>query len=306
MGTEHAARWGIAVRVGDVELGTFVPTSAAVSAGCRGSCVGRGNLSGSPGPPLCGGGDLADEPGRPRREELEATRQGFGAGARHAFGRPFGPDDDLYQVRRIEWMGCAPDEWAEARGVPLVHAKAHLRRFHQRHRSGYDPRPGSRFARGSGPSLTGDHRRTISSVRQILQKHHFMCMSTSTSSFRAAASPVPVASPIVTSASSGTSSPRSLRPEPLGRGADRRNNSAHPEDAGSMPSLKPQKVRNPTPMRQDLRRAHGSQRRRRGARGGAVVRGMRRLKGAAMAVLRGLLAAIVIAFICSSSSSRSR
>src|SRR5215207_1014112 len=76
MGTEHAARWGIAVRVGDVELGTFVPTSAAVSAGCRGSCVGRGILSGSPGPPLCGGGDLADEPGRPTREELEACAKG--------------------------------------------------------------------------------------------------------------------------------------------------------------------------------------------------------------------------------------
>ena len=75
---------------------------------------------------------MADEPNRPTREDLEAMRQEFGADTWHAYGRPFGLDDDLYQVRQVEWMGFALDEWAKARGVPLVYAKA-LRRFLQRH-----------------------------------------------------------------------------------------------------------------------------------------------------------------------------
>ena len=39
-------------------------------------------------------------------------RQAFGADAWHAHGRPFGLDDDLYQVGQIDWMGFALDEWA--------------------------------------------------------------------------------------------------------------------------------------------------------------------------------------------------
>jgi hypothetical protein len=39
-------------------------------------------------------------------------------------------DDDLYQIRQIEWAGITLDEWAKARDVPLAYAKA-LRRFLQ-------------------------------------------------------------------------------------------------------------------------------------------------------------------------------
>ncbi len=74
---------------------------------------------------------MADEPNRPTREDLEAMRQEFGADAWDAYGRPFGLDDDLYQVRQIEWRGVALEEWANTRGVPLTYAKA-LRRFLQR------------------------------------------------------------------------------------------------------------------------------------------------------------------------------
>jgi hypothetical protein len=74
---------------------------------------------------------LVDEPNRPTREDLKAMRQEFGADAWHAHGRPFGLDHDLYQVRQIECMGSALDEWAKARGVPLTYAKA-LRRFLRR------------------------------------------------------------------------------------------------------------------------------------------------------------------------------
>ena len=73
---------------------------------------------------------MADEPNRPTREDLEAMRQEFGADAWYAYGRPFGLDDDLYQVRQIECMGFALDEWAKG-GVPLTCAKA-LRRFLRR------------------------------------------------------------------------------------------------------------------------------------------------------------------------------
>jgi hypothetical protein len=73
---------------------------------------------------------LADERNRLTREDLEAMRQEFGTGVWHAYGRPFELDDDLHQVRQIEWAGIPLDEWAKARGVPLTYAKA-LRRFLQ-------------------------------------------------------------------------------------------------------------------------------------------------------------------------------
>ncbi len=52
------------------------------------------------------------------REDLEAMRQEFGAVEWHAHGRPLGLDDDLYQVRQIEWAGFTLNDWAKARGVP--------------------------------------------------------------------------------------------------------------------------------------------------------------------------------------------
>ena len=51
-------------------------------------------------------------------------RQEFGAAERHAYGRPLELDDDLHQVRRMEWAGFAFDDRAEARGVRLAYAKA--------------------------------------------------------------------------------------------------------------------------------------------------------------------------------------
>ncbi len=75
---------------------------------------------------------MADGRNRLTREDLEAMRQEFNAGEWHRYGRPFGLDDDLYQVFRIEWAGFTLDEWAEARGVPLTYAKA-LHRFLQQH-----------------------------------------------------------------------------------------------------------------------------------------------------------------------------
>ncbi len=57
-------------------------------------------------------------------------RQEFEAGVWHTYGRPLELDDDLYQIRQIEWAGITLDEWAKARGVPLAYAKA-LRRFLQ-------------------------------------------------------------------------------------------------------------------------------------------------------------------------------
>ncbi len=75
---------------------------------------------------------MADELNRLTREDLEAMRQEFDAGVWHVHGRPFGLDDDLYQVRLIEWAGFSLDDWAKARGVPLTYAKA-LRRFLQQH-----------------------------------------------------------------------------------------------------------------------------------------------------------------------------
>ena len=76
------------------------------------------------------GDNLNDAPNRLTREDLEAMRQEFDAGVWHRYGRPFGLDDDLYQVCRIEWAGFTLDEWAKARDVPLTYAKA-LRRFLQ-------------------------------------------------------------------------------------------------------------------------------------------------------------------------------
>lgn len=74
--------------------------------------------------------DLVDEPSQLTREDLEAMRQEYGADEWHAHGRPLGLDDDLYQVRQIEWAGFTLHDWAKARGVPLTYAKA-LRRFLQ-------------------------------------------------------------------------------------------------------------------------------------------------------------------------------
>jgi hypothetical protein len=62
------------------------------------------------------GDDLADARDRLTREDLEAMRQEFDAGSWHRYGRPFGLDDDLYQVRRIEWAGYTLSSWAKARG----------------------------------------------------------------------------------------------------------------------------------------------------------------------------------------------
>ncbi len=57
-------------------------------------------------------------------------RQEFEAGVWNTHGRPLELDDDLYQIRQIEWAGITLDEWAKARGVPLAYAKA-LRRYLQ-------------------------------------------------------------------------------------------------------------------------------------------------------------------------------
>ena len=76
--------------------------------------------------------DLADERNRLTREDLEAMRQEFGTGVWHAYGRPFELDDDLHQVRQIEWAGITLDEWAKAWGVPLTYAKALCRFLQQR------------------------------------------------------------------------------------------------------------------------------------------------------------------------------
>jgi hypothetical protein len=57
-------------------------------------------------------------------------RQEFEADVWHIHGRPLELDDDLYQIRQIEWAGITLDEWAKARDVPLAYAKA-LRRFLQ-------------------------------------------------------------------------------------------------------------------------------------------------------------------------------
>lgn len=75
---------------------------------------------------------LVGEPSRLSREDLEAMRQEFGADEWHAHGRPLGLDDDLHQVRQIEWAGFTLNDWAKARGVPLTYAKA-LRRFLRQH-----------------------------------------------------------------------------------------------------------------------------------------------------------------------------
>lgn len=48
---------------------------------------------------------MADERKQLLREDLEAMRHEFGADVWHRYGHPFGLDDDLYQVRQIEWMG---------------------------------------------------------------------------------------------------------------------------------------------------------------------------------------------------------
>ncbi len=75
---------------------------------------------------------MADEQNRLTREDLEALRQEFGAEMWHGYGRSFGLDDDLYQVRQLEWEGFSLDDWAKVRGVPLTYAKA-LHRFLQQH-----------------------------------------------------------------------------------------------------------------------------------------------------------------------------
>lgn len=75
---------------------------------------------------------MVDEPSKLSREDLEAMRQEFGADEWHARGRPLRLDDDLYQVRQIEWAGFTLNDWAKARGVPLTYAKA-LRRFLRQH-----------------------------------------------------------------------------------------------------------------------------------------------------------------------------
>ena len=80
--------------------------------------------------PLAERSGSADEGNRLAREDLEAMRQEFEAGVWHSHGRPLELDDDLYQIRQIEWAGITLDEWAKARDVPLAYAKA-LRRFLQ-------------------------------------------------------------------------------------------------------------------------------------------------------------------------------
>ncbi len=47
------------------------------------------------------------------------------------YGRTLDLDDDLHQVRQIEWAGFTLDDWAKARGVPLAYAKALLRFLQQ-------------------------------------------------------------------------------------------------------------------------------------------------------------------------------
>ncbi len=60
-------------------------------------------------------------------------RQEFGAHEWHAHGRFLELDDDLYQVRQIEWAGFTLNDWAKARGVPLIYAKALHRFLQQQH-----------------------------------------------------------------------------------------------------------------------------------------------------------------------------
>lgn len=57
------------------------------------------------------------------REDLEALRQEF-----VARGRDGDLDDDLHQIRRGARLGVAPEDWAEARGLPVAYARA-LRRY---------------------------------------------------------------------------------------------------------------------------------------------------------------------------------
>ncbi len=59
-------------------------------------------------------------------------RQEFDAGVWHTRGHPLELDDDLYQIRQIEWAGITLDEWAKARGVPLAYARALQRYLHQK------------------------------------------------------------------------------------------------------------------------------------------------------------------------------
>ena len=75
---------------------------------------------------------MADERKQLLREDFEAMRHEFGADVWHRYGHPFGLDDDLYQVRQIEWVGFNLDDWAKVRGVPPTYARA-LYRFLQQH-----------------------------------------------------------------------------------------------------------------------------------------------------------------------------
>jgi hypothetical protein len=73
---------------------------------------------------------MVAEKNRPTREDLEAMRKEYVAEA--SFGRgdgglPFNLDDDLKQARLMTRLGLPPEQWAEARGVPVEYARALLR-----------------------------------------------------------------------------------------------------------------------------------------------------------------------------------
>jgi hypothetical protein len=69
------------------------------------------------------GGCMGDRRRRLAREDLEAMRQEFVVGERAG-----SLDDDLHQIRRSARLGVSPEDWARARKLAPVYARA-LRRY---------------------------------------------------------------------------------------------------------------------------------------------------------------------------------
>src|SRR5215211_3861579 len=74
------------------------------------------------GVPALRGGCMGDRR-RLAREDLEAMRQEFVVGERSG-----SLDDDLHQMRRSARLGVSPEDWARARKLAPVYARA-LRRY---------------------------------------------------------------------------------------------------------------------------------------------------------------------------------